>query len=155
LSKKNKPFSVQQGNQPAPKHFLTPNQAHQILGQQQSMVAVETITAHQGPIPAPEIISGYEKVLAGSADRIIKMAEMEQLHRHKLQLKRQTQIGLVTLAGQVSAFLLGCIGIVGGILLLYNNKSITGFGTFLTSFAALIGLYFYNKKPNRPSPPQE
>jgi len=36
---------------------------------------------HSGPLPHPEILSGYEKVLPGSADRILKMAEKQQDHR--------------------------------------------------------------------------
>ena len=38
-----------------------------------------------GPIPAPTVLSDYEAVLSGSADRIIKMAEQQQLHRHNLE----------------------------------------------------------------------
>lgn len=34
--------------------------------------------SHRGPIPDPESFERYEKCLAGSADRILKMAEKEQ-----------------------------------------------------------------------------
>ena len=32
---------------------------------------------HTGPIPTPDIIDGYERVLPGAADRIIRMAEVD------------------------------------------------------------------------------
>lgn len=33
---------------------------------------------HGGPIPAPETVAGYEGILAGSANRLIEMAERDQ-----------------------------------------------------------------------------
>lgn len=50
--------------------------------------AVEIVTTymqkvHSGPLPAPEDFEHYERVLPGSADRIIALTEREQAHRHK------------------------------------------------------------------------
>lgn len=38
-----------------------------------------------GPYPPPNLLQGYEDVLPGSADRLIKMAEKQQDHRHYLE----------------------------------------------------------------------
>lgn len=38
--------------------------------------------SHRGPLPDPETYAGYEHVLPGSAERILRMAEREQEHRH-------------------------------------------------------------------------
>jgi uncharacterized membrane protein len=120
-------------NHPPKPNFIPPAVSQHILGTQ-PLVAVETtLSQHSGPIPSPEIIGGYEKVLAGSADRIIKMAEKEQEHRHKVQLRGQTQIATITFIGQMFAFLMGICGIGGGIYLVNNDKSIVGFSVFFTS----------------------
>ena len=37
----------------------------------------------QGPIPPPEYFAQYDKVLPGTAERIVVMAEKEQAHRHE------------------------------------------------------------------------
>lgn len=37
---------------------------------------------YQGPIPPPEVLEKYEKISPGFADRIVKMAEIEQEHRN-------------------------------------------------------------------------
>lgn len=37
---------------------------------------------HQGPLPPPELLHGYEQALPGAAERIVAMAEREQAHRH-------------------------------------------------------------------------
>lgn len=44
------------------------------------------VTAHAGPMPAPDTLDGYERVLPGSAERILRMAEKQQEGR--LQLER-------------------------------------------------------------------
>ena len=38
----------------------------------------EQTVVYQGPLPPPEQLEGFEKVLSGSAERIISMAEKEQ-----------------------------------------------------------------------------
>jgi uncharacterized membrane protein len=145
LSKKNKPFYSLQVNSPDKSNHIPPGMSHQIL-------AVETV-AHSGPIPSPETIAGYEKVLAGAADRIIKMAEKEQGHRHQIQINHQSNQVRLTFVGQLLAFLMGFSGIAGGIYLVKNDKSITGFGVFFTSLAALIGLFFFNQSRSKQQTP--
>lgn len=61
----------------------------------------QTIQVHEGPLPAPDTFEGYERILPGSADRILCMAEKEQAARHKAQdnlfadLKRQRVYTLI------------------------------------------------------------
>lgn len=101
---------------------------------------------HAGPIPAPDEIGEYERILPGSADRLIRMAEKEQGHRHQLQLRGQRhQVG-ITFIGQLFAFLMGISGIAGGVFLVKSDKPITGFGVFFTSLATLMGVFFYNRR---------
>lgn len=38
-----------------------------------------------GPIPPPEMLAGYERALAGAADRILRMAEVQSEHRQGLE----------------------------------------------------------------------
>ncbi|WP_336708893.1 MULTISPECIES: DUF2335 domain-containing protein [unclassified Cedecea] len=51
-------------------------------GKFQAMVSHET--SFSGPLPPPDIISGYDKVVPGGAERIFAMAEKEQSHRHTM-----------------------------------------------------------------------
>jgi uncharacterized membrane protein len=105
---------------------------------------------HTGPIPAPGEIGEYERILPGSADRIIKMAEKEQDHRHQLQLRGQRHRVGITFVGQLFAFLIGISGIAGGVYLVKADKPITGFGVFFASLAAIMGVFFYSRR--RPTP---
>lgn len=106
----------------------------------------EEMTIHTGPIPTPDIIEGYEKVLPGSAHRIIKMAELEQQHQHGYVNCGQRNAFIVTLIGQVFGVLIGLGGIGGGVFLVFYDKPITGFSVFFTSLAALVGIFIYQKR---------
>jgi len=56
-------------------------QPHQ--GQQLQQIEHHVRKIHQGPLPAPEDLQRYNDLLPGAAERIIKMAEAEQMHRHE------------------------------------------------------------------------
>ena len=84
-----------------------------------------------GPLPAPDILRGYDEILPGAGERIIRMAEKEQTHTHEAGLlalretaagNRRGQIlgGIVAVAALGTAAFLGyhghsvAAGIVGG-----------------------------------------
>lgn len=48
-----------------------------------------------GPLPAPDVPRGYDELLPGAAERIIRMAEKEQTHTHEAGLLalRETGVG--------------------------------------------------------------
>jgi hypothetical protein len=61
-------------------------------------------------------------------------------------------VAAITIIGQMCAFLIGMTGIAGGVFLLFNNKSISGFGVFFTSLAGLLALFFYGRDREKPLP---
>ena len=83
-----------------------------------------------GPLPAPEILRGYDNILPGAAERIIRMAEKEQTNAHESGMlalreavadrKREIIAGIVALAALGTSAFLGHNGhavaasIVGG-----------------------------------------
>jgi uncharacterized membrane protein len=144
-------------NQPPKPKIVPATISQHVMGTGPHPVVVsETVktTTVSGPLPAPEVIAGYEKVLAGAADRIIKMAEKEQDHRHRFQDRTQTHLAILTIVGQVFAFLIAIFGVSGGIYLVKNNKPITGFSVFFTSLATIVGLFFYSRSRPRTTPPE-
>lgn len=54
---------------------------------QVQQVQVSHQKLHQGPLPAPEDLKRYDDLLAGGAERIFRMAEIEQQHRHTQESK--------------------------------------------------------------------
>lgn len=52
---------------------LAPKIAHQIVVEARS---------HSGPLPSPELLAEYDRILPGAAREIMDMAVREQTHRH-------------------------------------------------------------------------
>lgn len=114
----------------------------------EAIVAQVKSEMFMGPIPHPEILSGYEKVSPGSADRIIRMAEEQAHHRQeleKIKYKAESRDGLL---GILAGFLLGASSIGGAIAIAAivptNAGAIcgsifgaTGIGTMVVSFIKL------------------
>ncbi len=98
-----------------------------------------------GPIPHPDIIEKYERILPGAADRIISMAENQATHRQDMERKMIESEARDGLLGVVFAFLLGigcliaCVVVVclvpksaGAISSAFLG--VTGIGSITTSF---------------------
>ena len=66
--------------------------------------------SHRGPLPAPEDFADYERALAGSCDRILKMAERQQEFAYDLNKRRLEGDFGETRWGQACAVLLALAG---------------------------------------------
>lgn len=72
----------------------------------------------QGPLPPPELLSQYNDIEPGLADRIVAMAEKESMHRRKMEEKTLTaeieahnKTMIERRLGQIFGFLIGVITI--------------------------------------------
>lgn len=120
----------------------------------QSLVAMRS-ESFSGPLPHPEILKGYDNVLPGAAERVLKMAEKEQDHRfdcdNKLiggqlaQSKRGQWMGftivLILIAVAIMFFVMGDIILAGTIL------SVT--------IGSIATIFYLGKKPTRSEHPTE
>ena len=59
-------------------------------GEKVKSLTVTRSESFSGPIPPPAILGEYEKIHAGLADRIMKMAESQSEHRKYLERKSNT-----------------------------------------------------------------
>ncbi len=88
----------------------------------------------EGPLPAADEFADYERVLPGAADRILRMAEAEQQHRHQMESDstkvfsedRQAQNAQFR-RGQFFALLIGLLALLvpAIIAMLYDNPTAT------------------------------
>ena len=98
----------------------------------------EVIQSFSGPLPHPSVLSGYDKVCPGAADRIIQMTEKQIAHRHEMEnyfLKAHSRNSWL---GIIFAFILGIVIILGGIVCVLNDKQISGIIFGGTGLAAVI-----------------
>lgn len=116
------------------------------------MVKSMTLTMEEyfsGPLPHPDILRDYEKILPGSADRILKMAEAQSEHRQNLEKTVLATNSRDSLLGIIAAFILGVIGLAGGIYAVL--KGAVAAGTFVTtlSLSSLVGTFVYGTRSER------
>jgi uncharacterized membrane protein len=57
-----------------------PTQARQVIAR-----IVEVTESFSGPLPHPQHLKGYDDIVPGSAREILKLATLEQRHRHCMQ----------------------------------------------------------------------
>lgn len=100
------------------------------------VVRHEQTVSYSGPLPAPSDLQRFEQILPGAAERIMKMAEQQAVHRRQLETQvissgvRKSERGLVfgliigitaivtggvcaSLGQQIAASFIGGGGIVG------------------------------------------
>lgn len=106
-----------------------------------------------GPIPPPEILDGYNKIVPGAAERILKMAEDQAKHRHSLEKKLVGTETRNSTFGLFFAFILVALLIIAGSLLIYFGKPIGGLATTITAIAAVVVSFIVQKKSDKPQPP--
>jgi len=83
-------------------------------------------SAFSGPIPPPEFLQKYNEILPGLADRLVRMAEKQEDHRHALErsaVKAEITRGYI---GQASGLIVALTGLAIGGWLLYRDKPVAG-----------------------------
>lgn len=100
-----------------------------------------------GPIPPPSLMRGYEEVVPGSAERILKMAEEQSAHRRKMegivvphQLKESRR-------GQTIAFVLALLGFATTVGLAYLGATAVAGIMAGTTIVGLVYVFVQNRRP--------
>lgn len=104
---------------------------------------------YAGPLPHPEILQKFEQILPGSADRILKQAEAQTQHRIELESKVVSADIIKSYLGLVFGFLIGMVGILGGIYLATLGYDV--YGPILSggSFVTLVVAFIYGTKSRK------
>lgn len=107
-----------------------------------------SLEIHAGPIPHPNIIAGYENVLPGSAERILRMAEEAQtktLARRQsiIDNRHSTEMAWYWLESARILFLyiLVLSALFGGIYLVLSGQALIGAGMALFGLAPQLASF--------------
>lgn len=91
------------------------------------------------------MLEQYESVLPGFADRLVKRMEAQSEHRHGLENRKiDADIGSEK-RGQIFAFIIAGLAVVGSFYLIATGKDRWGIGTFITTFASLVSVFIVGK----------
>lgn len=80
-------------------------------------IVSQVIAEYSGPIPPPSIMSGYENILPGSADRIFKMAEEQADHRRNMEKMMVESEVRNSRLGVIFALVICCLVLIVALLM--------------------------------------
>lgn len=113
----------------------------------QGPLAVEASYSFMGPIPPPGILAGYNSVVPNGADRVIRMAEKEQAHRHNTEANIVNKESFEKRVGLVFAFILALSVLgVSSYLLIFTEKSGYGLTVFIIELGGLVWAFLGAKE---------
>lgn len=113
----------------------------------QDPLAVEASYSFMGPIPPPGILAGYNNVIPNGADRVIRMAEKEQAHRHSIETEIVSKESFEKRVGLVFAFILALSVLgVSSYLLVFTEKSGYGLTVFIVELGGLVWAFLGAKQ---------
>ncbi len=115
------------------------------LGDLVSQRSIQTTSTTQGPIPSGAELQRYESVMPGAADRIFKMAETNQTHRHAIEAKVVDGNVTSQARGQLFAFILSLVIVAAGGVLLYLGKTSTGLWLILGDVSVIATVFIGGK----------
>jgi uncharacterized membrane protein len=111
-----------------------------VLAEHNPISDVKTVSQHfLGPLPPPKLLKDYDKVQPGFAERILGMAEKEQLHRQGVEKKALSSDITIQRTGQIFALLLSLVMMGGSMFLIYSNHDAAGVSL---ASATLLGLAY-------------
>ena len=100
-----------------------------------STIEISQISIISSPLPPPEVLKKYKEIDPSLPDRLVKMMEREQRHRH-----------LITFLGEIFGFIVVVGGFISAIVLgIYGREWLAG-TIGLGAIASIVGAYFYGKR---------
>jgi uncharacterized membrane protein len=111
--------------------------------QQRVMMASFSAEMYSGPIPPPAIMAEWEKLLPGSADRILKMAEKQSAHRIAIEAKVVDSDVRRSDRGLVFGFIIALVMIIGGLITVGLGHDWAGVAVITGSLIGVVGLFVY------------
>lgn len=140
---------------------------HQQSSRVVAATQTQTLTHYEGLVPHPDILRGFDSLVPGTAEKLIKMAEEETMHRRKLEVitmdanvalqRQQIQIEVQRskdvfrsdIIGQIAGFAVCISCIAASVYLGINNHDILAGSIAVIPTAALIKAFTLTKNPNK------
>lgn len=104
-------------------------------------VTSTSLESFQGPLPPPQILDQYDKIVLGSAERIISLWERQVDHRQKLENKVITSDITQSHIGTVLGFIIALAAIGSGTFLAYTGHPTEGISAIIAALVGLVGAF--------------
>lgn len=127
---------------------LTPEERvelEQLLEKDDAQKVVMQRSMFSGPLPPPSILQGYSDVLDGGAERIMRLTEREQEHRHYMEKTAVNGHIRLDRRGQYLGFGIAVIALVSATYLIATGNVISGTIIGTVDLVGLVGAFIYGR----------
>jgi uncharacterized membrane protein len=93
---------------------------------------------YSGPLPHPGHLEQFERVLPGSAERILSLAEKEQAHRHKWEQRELRSSVLTERIGLIGGIIVAVGLIAGAVICAVLDQVIIGAALVAASGVSMV-----------------
>ena len=114
--------------------------------QKNSITLSQEVTAFFGPLPPPEILEKYNRVIPNAAERILKMAEDQTQHRQALEKKVINHDKVNSRLGIFFAFVIAISFIAASYFAAIKGHSIYGGIMGTGGLTSLVYVFIYGSK---------
>ena len=116
---------------------------------QTTSIAVESKQFFSGPLPHPQILDQYDKIVPGSAEKIITLWESQVRHRQELEKKAIGSDIKQSYYGATLGFIIAMCAIGAGTFLAYIGRPTEGITAIISALVGLIGVYGWGSYQRR------
>lgn len=116
---------------------------HRGNSSERELLGVIAAARFSGPLPPPQILADYNRIVPGSGNRIIAMAEKQAEHRRRLETQVISSDITNSRVGLVCGLLIGLVAAT--IIAIYGNPQ-AGVGMGLVTLASLVGVFVYGSR---------
>jgi uncharacterized membrane protein len=140
---------------------LQQNQTNKVIAKEEihpdgTKTASLSAQYYSAPIPPPEMMEHYDKIVPGSADRIIRKFESQTEHRQKCESIFIWTESIKSIGGLVAGFIIAMTAIIGGIFLSIKGKTGLGGSISFAGLSLLVGAFITDKfRKNKKKPEEE
>lgn len=143
---------IEEAIEPVINSELTNKQKVEQVGQVVGRIIAVKQETFSGPMPPPMLLKEYQNLIPDAPERILKMAELEQEHRIKVdnEMLRQSGISILEMSkanksSQFFAFILTLILIISGVVLTIKGFPWVGGTIFGTTIVGVVAVFITGK----------
>ena len=100
---------------------------------------------YSGPLPPPEELQKYDKIVEGGAERIFNQFEKQTAHRHEIEKLIATAGIKNEKIGLILGFILALLALGFAIILVLMGKETLALISFLIEFLGIVAIFVYDR----------
>lgn len=94
-----------------------------------------------GPVPSPDVLEGYERIVPGSAKLIFDNFEAESTHRRKLESEASNRDSFRSVAGMIAGFVVALLLIAAAVYTIREGHPGPGATIIVGGLASAVSIF--------------